>query len=163
MGFQKQGQYKVLNGDDLIQKLSSLNITPDDFMDDGHCFGTYDITVAGQKSSYSEDSGTGKNGYFSSLGLRVYGGAKGGQNNYLIWEKITSKIPGLHCPYCHAQAFHTDHPNIAVCGACPSWYFYYLEEYNDNEDGSGIHLELRNGEWVEVEGDNRKDNNGISG
>lgn len=66
-----------------------------------------------------------------------------------MWEGITEEIPHLKCPYCHSQAFRTDHKAVAMCGACPGWYFFYRRI--DEQVEKKTKYIMRNGELVEVE------------
>lgn len=52
-------------------------------------------------------------------------------------------IPGLHCPDCGAQAYKTDKPNIATCGAYAGWYFFYSDIKSEDEGGSGNKIVMK--------------------
>lgn len=64
------------------------------------------------------------------------------------WAGVSEEIPGLFCPNCQSQAFYTDHKNVAVCGGCPGWYFFYKRL--DNQVKPSTKIIIRNGEMVEV-------------
>jgi len=58
------------------------------------------------------------------------------------------EIKNLYCPDCDSQAYKTDHPGIAVCGACPGWYFKYSQQVENNKPK--FILKIVNGEHVKV-------------
>lgn len=101
---------------------------------------------------------------FLSRGLTIGGetviprGERGSMTKHEMHKK-TEKIPGLYCPDCDAQAFKTDHKNVAVCGDYPGWYFFYRKLDNEKENASKKKLVLRNGQYVEVEADETEVNN----
>jgi len=70
------------------------------------------------------------------------------------WKGISEEVPGLRCPYCDSQAFKTDHPNIAVCGAAPGWFMFYRRV--DFDVDAKKKLVLRNGELVEETDQNKE-------
>lgn len=60
----------------------------------------------------------------------------------------TDRIPHLNCPDCNSEAFGTDQPGIAMCGACPGWYFKY--EQKTERGQKRYKLKMVNGELQEV-------------
>ena len=56
-------------------------------------------------------------------------------------------IENLRCPDCKAQAFKTDHKNVAVCGDYPGWYFFYRRI--DQDVQSKTKFVIKNGKLVE--------------
>lgn len=63
-----------------------------------------------------------------------------------LWKKISTEIPGLKCYCCNSQAYKTDQPGVAVCGAAPSWFFFYRRLAKEKK---GM-LKIVNGELKEV-------------
>lgn len=76
-----------------------------------------------------------------------------GEESRKLWKDVSTEITGLNCPNCHAQAFKTDHKNIAVCGACPGWYFFFRKLEQEKTDKKKMKLVMRNGDYVLVEED----------
>lgn len=52
-------------------------------------------------------------------------------------------IKGLKCPDCGAQAYYTDHPRVATCGAYAGWFFFFQE--NREEETPKYKLQIING------------------
>lgn len=69
---------------------------------------------------------------------------------YYPWTRDSKDlIPGLRCPDCDAQAFKTDHPEVASCSSTRGWFFFYKKIGNKKEKKKTI--KLINGEYQEVE------------
>lgn len=64
-----------------------------------------------------------------------------------MWKGVSEEIPGLKCYFCNSQAFKTDMPGLAVCGAAPAWFFFYRRV----EKEAKTRLKVINGELQEVE------------
>ena len=147
-------KYKVLHGEDLKQKLKTEGIRVFDFMDNQHCFSSPDVAVNGNLTNGWRSQnwiGSGWKGFdvFSTCDVSINNERY--QEQLKKWEEMTTKLPGVKCPMCRAQGFKTDWKNVAVCGACPGWFFYYLLEYDDDESEGKIKYEIRNGELVPVQ------------
>lgn len=63
------------------------------------------------------------------------------------WKGVSEEIPGLKCYFCDSQAFKTDAPGVAVCGAAPGWFFFYRRIAKETKPT----LKIVNGELVESE------------
>lgn len=94
------------------------------------CFFSRDITVHGKKGD-PRDRDIYKNHYYEID----------------VDLPQSEAIPGLHCPDCDAQAYITDHPKVATCGAYPGWFFFYegIKSEGDNSSKNKIVMKYVNG------------------
>ena len=56
-------------------------------------------------------------------------------------ELFTDALNGVFCPDCGAQGFRTDHPEIAVCGDYAGWFFYYIDEVDEDQSDTEVIIE----------------------
>lgn len=120
--------YKVTtNETDVVQKLKDENLFKDYSYYRRGCFNVEGITVNGDTIA-------------SARWADVDYGVTHGE-----------EIEGLYCPDCGAQAYRTDHPNIATCGAVVGWFFFYQEK----EQKKKTIMKVINGELQEVEIENQ--------
>ena len=116
-------KHKVVVGEELKKKLKEEKFAVTQFMGSEDCFHASDITVNGIKTPILSRS---------------------------FKQPRTDRLEGIHCPDCGAQGYRTDNDNVAVCGAYPGWYFYYLLEYEDEDIKPKFKLKLVGGEMVQV-------------
>lgn len=84
------------------------------------------------------------------FGSKDYGSMDWGDPS-VFWEGKSTKIEGLNCPDCQAQAFKTDQKNVAVCGDYPGWYFFYRKLEEEFTDKPKTKFIIKNGDLVEVD------------
>lgn len=99
------------------------------------CFYSPDVTINGRQTKGYE--------YHSS-------GFMDGEKE--TWKQKAGAISNSYCPDCGAQGYHTDHPNIASCGAYPGW-FYYFKEHEDEQKTTTEDeyiIKIVNGQYVRV-------------
>lgn len=109
----------------------------------------YGIKIAGFPTGYDD---TEFHSYEVTIAGKKYSGGYGTESRWAAVGKMresTEAIKGLHCPDCNAQAFKTDHKNVAVCGDYPGWYFFYRKVAQELEPKKT--MKLINGEYVIVD------------
>jgi hypothetical protein len=105
--------------------------------------------------SLAEQIEQGRTGCFFSKKVTI-GGKKVDGSRYWNTDRDTpdqekwctdGMIPGLFCPDCNAQAYFTDHPKVAVCGAFPGWYFLFegIKHEGDGSTSNKIIMKYLNG------------------
>lgn len=137
--------YEVVESEEEAKTLAKKhNITIDYFFDGEFDFYSPTVTIGGQVppdfKKYRQDQ-------YLWQGITV-SSRRTPESCRKMWKDVLEEIPGLFCPNCNSQGFKTDHPGIAVCGACPGWYFWFKRIDQDLE--STAKLVIKNGELVEA-------------
>lgn len=135
------------NEEDVVQKAREFSIQIDGHFSKGDFYSST-MTLKGETMPTWMDPSARDGSKFHGITMVFH---RRRENALKVWKDISEEIPGLHCPTCDSQAFKTDHKSVAVCGACPGWYFFFRKLEQEHESEQKTKLVLVNGEYVMVE------------